>query len=207
MTSAMLNTSERVSVTAPGALRERYQAITRNSITGTEEWSRLGPDQREAIDVVSRVLPFRTNAYVLRSLIDWSRLPEDPMYHLTFPQRSMLDGEDYTAMRDLVARGAPREEISRLANAVRLRLNPQPDGQLTHNVPELDGERVRGIQHKYRETVLFFPSQGQTCHAYCTYCFRWAQFVGMPELRFAAADPSGLVSYLRAHPEVHDVLV
>ena len=41
---------------------------------------------------------------------------------------------------------------------------------------------MRGLQHKYRETVLFFPAQGQTCHAYCTYCFRWPQFVGLDDL-------------------------
>ena len=47
------------------------------------------------------------------------------------------------------------------------------------------------MQHKYRETVLFFPSQGQTCHAYCTYCFRWAQFVGLDDLKFASREAQG----------------
>ena len=62
------------------------------------------------------------------------------------------------------------------------------------------------MQHKYRETVLFFPSQGQTCHAYCTFCFRWAQFVGNRELKFAMRETEKLVEYLRLHPEVSDVL-
>ena len=62
------------------------------------------------------------------------------------------------------------------------------------------------MQHKYRETVLFFPSQGQTCHAYCTFCFRWPQFVGMAELKFAMREGELLVEYLREHPEVTDVL-
>ena len=62
------------------------------------------------------------------------------------------------------------------------------------------------MQHKYDETVLFFPSQGQTCHAYCTYCFRWAQFVGVDSLRFASSEIEPLVNYLEAHPEVTDVL-
>ena len=51
-----------------------------------------------------------------------------------------------------------------------------------------DGERVEGIQHKYRETVLFFPSQGQVCHSYCTFCFRWAQFVGDKDLKMASTE-------------------
>jgi KamA family protein len=74
-------------------------------------------------------------------------------------------------------------------------------------VPSVQSERVLGCQHKYRETVLFFPVQGQTCHAYCTYCFRWAQFVGDKDLRFAARSVDQLVQYLREHEEVSDILI
>jgi KamA family protein len=70
----------------------------------------------------------------------------------------------------------------------------------------LDGERVDGLQHKYAETVLIFPSPGQTCHAYCGYCFRWAQFVGIAELRQALHDPQLAVRYLASRPEVTDAL-
>jgi KamA family protein len=63
------------------------------------------------------------------------------------------------------------------------------------------------MQHKYRETVLFFPAPGQTCHAYCTYCFRWAQFVGIDELKFASGQAVTLTNYLRGHPEVSSVLL
>jgi L-lysine 2,3-aminomutase len=62
-------------------------------------------------------------------------------------------------------------------------------------------------QHLYNETVLFFPSAGQTCHAYCTFCFRWPQFVGMEEMKFDAKETTELVSYLRGHKEVTDVLI
>jgi len=161
---------------------------------------------REAVDVVSRVLPFRTNAYVL-GLVDWDSVPVDPIFHLTFPQHDMLAPEEYRRIADLIASGAPAPEVRGAADLIRLRLNPHPAGQLTHNVPELDGRKLDGLQHKYRETVLYFPSQGQTCHAYCTYCFRWAQFVGMPGLKFEAREPSDLVAYLRRHQEVTDVLV
>ena len=55
--------------------------------------------------------------------------------------------------------------------------------------------------------MLFFPRQGQTCHSYCTYCFRWAQFVDEPELKMASDNVGSLVTYLRAHPEVTSVLI
>ena len=54
--------------------------------------------------------------------------------------------------------------------------------------------------------MLFFPAAGQTCHAYCTYCFRWAQFIGDSDLRFAQKDAGSLFTYLDEHPEVTDTL-
>ena len=32
------------------------------------------------------ILPMRTNNYVVTQLIDWSAVPDDPMFQLTFPQ-------------------------------------------------------------------------------------------------------------------------
>jgi KamA family protein len=193
-------------VTRPSGA-QRYRAITENNVAQTEVWNRLDDEQREALAVVSKVLPFRTNRYVVEELIDWSRVPDDPVYQMTFVQRGMLDDESYAAMRELVLGDAPAEAVRARANAIRRSLNPHPDGQLTHNIPTLGGERLPGLQHKYRETVLFFPGQGQTCHAFCTYCFRWAQFVDLPDLKFQAWEVDHLISYLRAHPEVTDVLV
>ena len=71
----------------------------------------------------------------------------------------------------------------------------------------MNGQKLHGIQHKYRETVLFFPSQGQTCHSYCTFCFRWAQFVGDKELRFSSNEASRLHAYLEADHHISDLLI
>eukprot|EP00171_Calliarthron_tuberculosum_P010451 IDg10451t1 len=53
----------------------------------------------------------------------------------------------------------------------------------------------------------FFPSESQYCHAYCTYCFRWAQFVGSEDLHFASNDAEKLVKYLHSQPDVTDLLL
>ncbi len=171
--------------------------------------ARAGLDQatRLAVRAVATVLPFRTNDYVLESLIDWSAGQADPMYRLLFPQADMLSAEDIGPIAAMLARGAPDEEIKAAAREVRMRLNPHPAGQLALNVPELDDEPLPGVQHKYPETVLVFPKQGQTCHAYCTYCFRWAQFVGEPDLKMATDDVARVTCYLQAHPEVTSVLI
>jgi len=160
-----------------------------------------------ALEVASAVLPFRVNDYILEELIDWGNIPADPIYQLTFPQAEMLDHGDFSALRRLFRDGANPACIRHHIRKIRMRMNPHPDGQMELNVPAEGGQELPGCQHKYRETVLYFPQAGQTCHAYCTYCFRWPQFVGIERLRFAAHEVDGLVAYLRGHPEVTDVLV
>lgn len=186
---------------------ERYQAVTEHNVERQPEWERIDPEFQEAIQTVSKVLPFRTNRYVMRELIDWNNIPSDHMFQLVFPQKGMLDAEDYRAVQAHMGNGNPTPEFKEVIQRIRAKLNPHPAGQLTHNVPALDGRPLSGLQHKYKETVLFFPAQGQTCHAYCTYCFRWAQFVGMPDIKFEARETGDLVAYLQANPGVSDVLI
>jgi len=156
---------------------------------------------------VATVLPFRTNAYVVDELIDWDAAPDDPVYRLVFPQADMLPDADVQTISSLLAQDAPSEQIRAVAHEVRMRLNPHPAGQLALNIPDIDQEPLPGVQHKYPETVLIFPKQGQTCHAYCTYCFRWAQFVDEPDLKMATSSVDRVIEYLRRHPEVTSVLI
>jgi KamA family protein len=185
----------------------RYQAVGRHNVAKMPEWKRLEYDLRKPVEVVAQVLPFRTNRYLMENLIDWSKVPNDPIFQLVFPQRGMLAAEQYREVEAGLREGVSKDALDRVVQRIRLDLNPHPDGQLTHNVPTLDGRPLSGLQHKYRETVLFFPSHGQTCFAYCTYCFRWAQFVGMHGLQFASEGTADLVAYLKAHPEITDVLI
>ncbi|WP_317205382.1 lysine 2,3-aminomutase [Janthinobacterium sp.] len=189
------------------AAAPKFKPYTRQTIQRAPQWALLAPDLQEAVLVVSRVLPFRTNQYVMDELIDWKNVPDDPIYRLTFPHRDMLSAADYAHLRDLVLVEKDEEAIEKEVKRLRMGMNPHPAGQMTHNVPMMDDEPVAGLQHKYKQTVLFFPSAGQTCHAYCTFCFRWPQFVGMEELKFDAKESHELVSYLKLHPEVTDVLI
>jgi KamA family protein len=167
---------------------------------------KLGEAKQFEMEVVGNVLPFKTNNYVVEQLIDWNNIPNDPMFVLTFPQKGMLIPEHYSKMEAVLRKG-DKKEIQNTANEIRLQLNPHPAGQMELNVPTLkDGTKLYGMQHKYKETCLFFPSQSQTCHAYCSFCFRWPQFVGMDELKFAMREGEQLVQYLREHQEISDVL-
>ena len=185
-----------------------FRVYTQLDINRIPALKRLDADHRFAMKVVSTVLPFRVNEYVIDELIDWSRVPDDPIFQLTFPQPGMLDAEHYGRIADLLKRDTDQDALDAAVRDVRATLNPHPAGQIQLNIPRLaNGDAVNGLQHKYRETVLFFPSQGQTCHAYCSFCFRWAQFVGDKTLRIATNEASRLHAYLKQHKQVSDLLV
>lgn len=183
-----------------------YRPYTLRDLGRIPQLARLPRQVRQDIEIVARVLPFRANNFVVDELIDWHQAPDDPYFRLVFPVREMLHPAHFTRMADAIKRGH-EPEIAAVALAIRGELNPHPAGQMDQNVPHLHGQPLSGMQHKYPETVLFFPTQGQTCHAYCSFCFRWAQFVGNSDLRFAGREAAHLIDYLRLHPEVTDLLI
>jgi KamA family protein len=185
----------------------RIQSITLINFRELPQIQKLSEEQQFEMEVVGNVLPFKANNYVVEQLIDWNNIPNDPMFVLTFPQKEMLKQKHFEKMASVLKKKPEKKEINEAANEIRMQLNPHPAGQLELNVPTLkDGTKLYGMQHKYKETCLFFPSQSQTCHAYCSFCFRWPQFVGMDEMKFAMKESDQLVQYLKEHSEISDVL-
>ncbi|MCB9305850.1 MAG: lysine 2,3-aminomutase [Lewinellaceae bacterium] len=183
-----------------------YKAYALNTFRNIPQMERLTETERFDIEVVGNVLPFKVNNYVIDELIDWDHYQGDPLFNLVFPNRHMLRPEHFAEMERTLKETGDRNVIREVAHKIRLQLNPHPAGQVELNVPEIEGVKLTGIQHKYRETLLFFPSSGQTCHSYCTFCFRWPQFVGMNEIKFAMRETELLVKYLQQHQEVTDIL-
>ena len=64
----------------------KFRVHTRADIDRIPELQTLSERDRLAMKAVSAVLPFRVNRYVIENLIDWSRIPDDPTFQLTFPQ-------------------------------------------------------------------------------------------------------------------------
>ncbi|WP_059025839.1 KamA family radical SAM protein [Gabonibacter massiliensis] len=182
-----------------------YNSFTLHNYKAIPQLSKLTPAQIEAIEVVGRVLPFKTNNYVIDELINWGNIPDDPIFTLTFPRSEMLPATAYNKVKFLLENKADEEILKREIEKIRIRLNPNPAGQ-EYNIPMLGEVKLKGVQHKYRETVLFFPAQGQTCHAYCTFCFRWPQFSGMSSLKFHMKEADLLYQYLDSHKKVSDIL-
>ncbi len=186
--------------------KKTIKFYTLKDLDSISQISKLPKDILFSLKLAARVFPFRVNQYVLNELIDWENIPDDPMFRLVFPMQEMFLPHHFHSIKNAVTKDLPRNEIKKIVQEIHFELNPHPDGQLTANVPFLDGEAIRGLQHKYRETVLVFPSSGQTCHSYCTFCFRWAQFSGINNLKFATDEARKFLKYLKAHKEVTDVL-
>lgn len=188
--------------------QERFQVYTERKLGDIKALEQLSAEQRFEMQVVSKVLPFRVNQYVIDNLVDWRNVPNDPIFQLVFPQKGMLAETDFEQMATVLRDSASASVIQQTANTIRQRLNPHPAEQMTLNVPkDEEDEPIDGIQHKYRETVLFFPSQGQVCHSFCSFCFRWAQFIGDKELRFSNREAAQLHTYLAEHKSISDLLI
>lgn len=191
---------------APSQPNERYKAI---SLQALDKVAAEHPELTEHlydIKLAGMVFPFKASPYYIDELIDWKaeNLKEDPFYKLVFPTLDMLETRHREMLENAHHEGDPSKLIKVVA-AIREDLNPHPAGQKALNAPKNDA--LTGVQHKYSETVLVFPAAAQTCHAYCTYCFRWAQFIGDDELRFAQKEAGSLFDYIAEHPEVSDILM
>ena len=208
---------------SPEQSNERYRAIT---LQGVDKIAEKHPEIIPLLDDIKLsglIFPFKASPYFVDELIDWSvgseRIRDDPFYRLVFPTLNMLSEEH---RKKLVAAKAREDPVylMKVVGEIRSDLNPHPAGQKTLNVPKANGngekgishaeklaKQLTGVQHKYRETTLVFPAAAQTCHAYCTYCFRWAQFIGNDELRFAQKEAGSLFEYLADHQEVSDILM
>ena len=186
--------------------KKSYKAYSLHNFRQIPQLQCLSESDIFDIEVVGHVFPFKTNQYVVDELIEWDNVPNDPMFVLTFPQKGMLESHHFNEMADALRKKVDKRTLNEIANRIRIQLNPHPAGQMDFNVPQLDGQKLTGIQHKYQETMLFFPKQGQTCHAYCTFCFRWPQFVGIDEWKFAMKETELVIEYLRRNPQVTDII-
>jgi L-lysine 2,3-aminomutase len=117
----------------------------------------------------------------------------------------MLKQEHYEKLKYSIDNNHATSKINQLILDIRMDMNPHPARQMT-NIPVLDGEQLKGVQHKYRDIVLFFPSQGQTCHAHCTFCFRWPQFVKELDIKFSMREIEKVAEYIRRNPDINEIL-
>lgn len=186
-----------------------YRKYLRTDLHAIFEGKGIVDTMREDREIVAQVFPFKINQHIV-DIIDWNNYQNDPIFQLTFPQPEMLPREEIELIKSRKASGASREEIADLISEIRNAKNPAPANQAS-NRPLLEDDHesstiaLDGLQHKYDQIVLMFHKNAQTCHAYCTYCFRFNQFVGKD--KFLESDEKRFHKYLAQHKEVSDILL
>src|SRR5690554_549585 len=89
----------------------------------------LTEEQKFNIEVVGTVLPFKTSNYVIDELINWNNFESDPSFILNFPQKEMLDENNFDRIAGLLKNNAPKKQVQDAVRRIRLSMNPNPAGQ------------------------------------------------------------------------------
>ena len=153
----------------------------------------LAPARRREIQAVASLLGFRVTSYVTDELIDWSAVPDDPIYRLYFP--------DPGIQREAGTGGnAERPELPGPAAAA---VNPSSESSATGCHRHL-GERVLpGVHHSYHDTVsVLIPAGPAGSFGITRPGTHWPARGPEPESAMAPAGIPQLSRYLTAHPEV-----
>jgi len=103
-----------------------YTAYSLRNFRNIPQLRDLPASRIHEVEVVGSVLPFKTNSYVVDELIDWSRVPDDPIFVLNFPQRDMLMPNDFSDMESVLDSGADSRTVREAANAVRRATEANP---------------------------------------------------------------------------------
>lgn len=180
-----------------------FQTFGNQSFKKTSYYQQMPLAEQEIFDVLTQVFHFKTNEYVLKHLIDWSRVPDDPIYKLNFLNPQMLSEEVYQSLWAAHKRG-DNSVAKNIRQQKQARVNVHAD-----LIPGFKTPNLWGVYHPFKTLINLFPApMEKTCHAYCSYCFRWKQFVPLdtPESDFTYTDPQTPIPYLRANPEITDVL-
>ena len=199
--------SEWVSDAGVAIPHQPYKKYLRTDIRPIIERFGVNDPYLEERELIAQVFPFKINEYTL-GLIDWSNFCSDPVAQLIFPQPGMLSPDEINQLRQLKQTNASREKLAQVISEIRQTKNPAPANQASNRPTIDDGDDVEvvdGIQHKYDKTMLMFHKNAQTCHAYCTYCFRFNQFVGKDP--FLEDDATRMLKYVKQHPEISDILM
>lgn len=152
------------------------------------------------------------------STLTWSQhlskaltsLPE-LIQHLALPTNMVKDGDEAQNTFKLLV---PRPYLSRiergnpldplllqiLPSAAEMLLVP---GYTTDPLKEADHSPQKAIVHKYKRRLLVITTG--TCAVNCRYCFR--RHFPYGENQLAQAEWQSVIDYLKAHPEVNEVIL
>ncbi|MEE3921291.1 hypothetical protein V2I01_32920 [Micromonospora sp. BRA006-A] len=156
--------------------------------------------------VVSSVLPFKVNQYVVDELIDWSAVPDDPIFRLTFPHRDMLPPEIFDHLSALHLSAAEPGVIRKAARDAHARLNPNPGAHREANVPAHRDAGCSACSTSTPRRCWSSRPRGRPVTPTAATASAGRSSSRNAEIRRAASDVGDVVAYLEDSRGVTDVL-
>ncbi len=184
----------------------KYQQFDYLRFLKTEQYQRMPSEEQAHFHLLTSVFPFKLNNYAMENLIDWDTIPNDPMYRLLFPRKEMLSGLDFLFLQES-AQDNPEDATSSIAKLnIRKKMQPLVPTYPT-SYPQFDGMRVQGAYRSFEnQLTLIARPMASTCHAYCSYCYRWIAFGDTEVQADGYSEPDLPTAYLKSHPEIDEVL-
>ncbi len=171
-------------------------------------FSQLSIAEQETFSILSKVFHFKVNQYVLDHLIDWEKVPGDPIYRYTFPRKEMLSETDFEYLKSFMELGLPEEMRLHFLTRVRNSMLPKSVYSSESLPRNPNGDPIQGMYSNFPTIVSLFPApMVLTCHSYCNYCFRWILFGNKNvQTNSSYTDPQTPIPWLKANPQVSDAL-
>ena len=94
----------------------KFIPYTQRTISKAPQWEKFTPEMKHTVEVLSQVLPFRVNQYILDELIDWDNIPDDPIFRLTFPHREMLRENEFSQLSDALRQNKDEASLQMIIN-------------------------------------------------------------------------------------------
>ncbi|KAF1973706.1 hypothetical protein BU23DRAFT_554016 [Bimuria novae-zelandiae CBS 107.79] len=105
--------------------RKGYDMFTKSSIPSL--FKRYAtPMDPLPYQIAANVFPMRVNNHIAGDIIDWSNVPDDPIFQLAFPQPGMLMPNDLATMSKAADLGMSKAGLQHLAEEIRAKMNPHP---------------------------------------------------------------------------------
>jgi L-lysine 2,3-aminomutase len=185
----------------------KFTAYTNHTFRKTAYYATMPEEEREVFDILSTIFHFKVNSHVCENLVNWRDVPNDPVYRYVFPRKEMLSDEDFNFLRELFHNKFDSEIRDHFVEQIQKKMRPR-HSFIDNSLPKINGKAIHGMYSNFPTIVSLAPNpMAKTCHAYCSYCFRWIMF-GDGEIQRNSSydDPEAPVPWLLEHPEVTDVL-
>lgn len=185
-----------------------FQSFGAMAFMQTNYYHSLPEAEKASFDLLSLFFHFKANNFVLSNLIDWENVPNDPIYRLVFPRKEMLPIADYNFLSQMRQLGLGRSELIPFVEQIKEKLFPGYSIKLDPVQEHEDPLDQMKRYHTFPSLLSLHPSpMVKTCHAYCSYCFRWLNFQNRnAQENTSYSNPDTPLIYLDAHPEIKEVL-